>query len=186
MHLKRDTPLIGVVPLIREVKAALLAHPYITAAEACGAARRGVPVVEDVDMVVSGPFVDVLTVVLSLSKNHKVHQATNERKLNKFAVLIDECYFNFIVTNDDHFGAWVLFYTGPIFFNMIMCSKAKKLGYTLRQSGLYFNDVLIAGREERQIFDALGLVWVDPKNRGIKPLGWQKKQKHVIIEKEGV
>jgi len=63
-----------------------------------------------------------------------------------------------------------LFLTGPQEFNIIMRGRAKRKGMILNQKGLYNRETRewIAGENEEEIFNALGLEYKEPELRGIK------------------
>ena len=73
-------------------------------------------------------------------------------------------------TDPGNFGAMYLFLTGPQEYNIIMRAKAKRKGMLLNQKGLYIRDTreFIAGKNEEEIYDALGLEWKEPELRGVK------------------
>jgi DNA polymerase (family X) len=65
----------------------------------------------------------------------------------------------------EEWGAMVLHHTGNHFFIIQMRSAAKKDGMKLNQYGLWFNENIIAGIDERQIFEALDLPFISPEDR---------------------
>lgn len=73
-------------------------------------------------------------------------------------------------TNPENFGAMFLFLTGPQEYNIVMRAKAKRKGMLLNQKGLYDRETRewIAGENEEEIFNALGLEWKAPELRGVK------------------
>ncbi|KAI1791356.1 hypothetical protein LXA43DRAFT_1140537 [Ganoderma leucocontextum] len=74
-------------------------------------------------------------------------------------------------------GAALLYYTGDDIFNRSLRLKARKMGYSLNQRGLYADvirnsegqkvteGVLVASESEREIFDILGVPWQEPHER---------------------
>ena len=73
-------------------------------------------------------------------------------------------------TDPENFGAMLLFLTGPQEYNIILRAKAKRQGMLLNQKGLYTRDTreFIAGENEEEIYDAMGLQWKVPELRGVK------------------
>jgi len=65
-----------------------------------------------------------------------------------------------------NFGSMLIATTGNRLFNILLRKRAKELGYKLSQYGLYHNDEVIAGCEERQIFKVLSLPFISPLGRG--------------------
>lgn len=71
-------------------------------------------------------------------------------------------------TDPDSFGAMMLYLTGPLEFNLMTRSRAKKRGMVLNQKGLFDRETkeLIASKTEQDMFDALGLPYKEPAERG--------------------
>lgn len=65
-------------------------------------------------------------------------------------------------------GAATLLYTGNLFFTRLMQKHAASLEYKLNGYGLWFGDDQIAGKDEKQIFFALGVSYVPPRYRNFK------------------
>jgi DNA polymerase/3'-5' exonuclease PolX len=66
----------------------------------------------------------------------------------------------------EQWGAGLLWFTGSKGFNIQMRSKAKKMGYTLNQHGLFNkNGDQIPVYTEKEIMKALGMKWVPPEKR---------------------
>lgn len=66
----------------------------------------------------------------------------------------------------EQWGAGLLWFTGSKGFNIQMRSKAKKMGYTLNQHGLFNkNGDQIPVYTEKEIMNALGMKWVPPEKR---------------------
>lgn len=140
--------------------------------EICGSVRRGKSTgIGDIDMVVARPVSDAVDVVFKWTKKKKIPfalrglQLTKESRLAVFT--IRGIPFNFYGAHPEQWGAMVLFLTGSQLFNIIMRGEAKKQGYKLNQYGLWLGDDQIAGKTEEQMFDALGLEYVEPKDRSI-------------------
>lgn len=66
----------------------------------------------------------------------------------------------------ESWGAAQLFYTGPPTFKRNLCAEAKFQGLRLNVSGLWHLKERIAGRSEKQIFEALDMPWIRPRERG--------------------
>ncbi len=138
----------------------------------CGSVRRRRIKVRDLDLVCRAPIRKAITVLESLN-GHKIDGLlmdvtclSNQDNVKKQAdFLINGVQVNVYSATVANEGAMVLFLTGSKSFNIRMRGHAKGLGYKLNQYGLWHNDELIAGRYERQIFEALGLQWMDPEQR---------------------
>jgi len=71
-------------------------------------------------------------------------------------------------SDDNEWGAATLLHTGNLLFTRLMQQHAASLEYTLNGYGLWLGDDQIAGKDERQIFFALGVSHVAPKYRNFR------------------
>lgn len=132
--------------------------------QVCGSLRRGKPIVQDVDMVVS---VDTKRIYKILFNKVDL-KATLTKKEDKYTnFVINGVQFDFLYSREESWGAATLFFTGSGLFNILLRGIAKKQEYKLNEKGLWFKEDLIAGRFERQIFDALGYEYLEPKDREV-------------------
>src|SRR6185369_6611357 len=69
------------------------------------------------------------------------------------------------VTNQDQLGAVLLFATGSERHLHQLQTLAKKKAWTLDARGLHRNGKVIAGGTEEEIYDALGLSFIEPELR---------------------
>jgi DNA polymerase (family X) len=70
-------------------------------------------------------------------------------------------------TDPAYFGGMYFFLTGPQGFNIVTRGRAKKKGMVLNQKGLFTRDTKepIATASELEIFNALGMKFVQPEDR---------------------
>lgn len=146
----------------------------------CGSLRRGKPIVHDVDMVVSENTMRIYEIL----KPKFEMSAVLTKKEDKYGnFMIEGVQFDFHHAKSESWGAATLFLTGSGLFNIVLRGIAKKQGYKLNEKGLFFGEDLIAGRYEKQIFDGLGLIYLDPPDREVthenKVRRWLKEKKEV-------
>jgi len=121
----------------------------------CGSIRRGIKAtVGDLDFVVSD---------LSVAARVLNHNVADGRKTVKFDY--NGMNINLYVATDEEWGAMVLFLTGNGVFNKITRWKAKEEGFKLNQYGLWRGEVRIAGKDEYDILDKIGMRRVSPSDR---------------------
>jgi DNA polymerase (family 10) len=145
----------------------------------CGSVRRGKDVVGDVDIVV-GSLVCTDKALQKLENGAggfiKRMTTKDPAEAKGGAYLINNIQFDFRIANDGEWGAMILFLTGSWKFNVAMRIVAKNQGYKLNQYGLWHGDDCIAGKEEKQIFDALGIEWYHPTQRDIRTYSLKRKE----------
>lgn len=99
---------------------------------------------------------DILIDTISLGKTKYMGVG----KINNIARRID-----FLLVPEDEYPYSILYFTGSGEFNVNMRSKAKELGYKLNEHGLFKNNENIKVKTEKEIFDILGMKYIEPKNR---------------------
>lgn len=62
-------------------------------------------------------------------------------------------------------GAMYLYFTGPKAFNISQRHIAKEKGLRLNQKGLWRDSERLAGRTEKEMFEALGMEYLEPNER---------------------
>ncbi|KAE8441848.1 hypothetical protein EG329_004249 [Mollisiaceae sp. DMI_Dod_QoI] len=84
---------------------------------------------------------------------------------------------DFLLVPETELGAALIYFTGDDIFNRSIRWLAGKKGYSLNQKGLYkdvmrgpgrkkiTDGVLVEGRDERRIFEKLGVPWKKPEHR---------------------
>lgn len=136
--------------------------------ECVGSYRRGLPDSGDVDIIITGGnLATIMEKVGNLPQYIGTLSLGSER--TTFLIRLESQVRQVDILNlpltEYYFG--VLYFTGSWEFNEAMRGYAKKIGYRLNQHGLYH---LKTGKtticdDERCIFDALGLRYVEPQYR---------------------
>ena len=75
------------------------------------------------------------------------------------------------LTTEESWGASILMWTGTKELNVKMRAVAKEKGLKLNQYGLFrrSDGVKVAGRDEEEVFEVLGLKYLEPHQREV---GW--------------
>lgn len=136
----------------------------------CGSIRREKPTVGDIDVVLNKPDIneDFYHELVDLIKA-KTGEDVLVKRLGPSIASIGFGGFLFELqkTKDRNLlGASLLFATGSGEFNMGMRAWAKRMDYSLSQYGLRDQaGKVVAGKTEQEIFKALGVPYVEPKDR---------------------
>jgi DNA polymerase (family X) len=140
-----------------------LLKPLCTKLEVVGSIRRGVEYPNDIDIVLIPNFKETIRINMDTLG---VKQNSGDKKE---AWLVGGVKVELYYATEDTWGAFVLMYTGSKMFNISMRAKAKKIGYTLNQYGLFeptdSGTTIIAQRTEEDIFKALNMEYTKPENR---------------------
>lgn len=156
--------LLGDILLIaRKIASRLEKLPRVQKVQYAGSLRRMQETIGDLDiLVVSDKPDEVMDYFIHMSEVADVIA----KGPTKTAVRL------YIGTNADirivppeSFGAALQYFTGDKFHNVEVRKLAIKKGYMLNEYGLYRNDKLIAGKTEKEIYQALDMDWIEPELR---------------------
>lgn len=131
-----------------------------------GSFRRNVSTFKDIDIIIECPKEEFERKVLDI-----LEQDPNYENIMHGSDIVrgyyHGWYFDVSRVQPGEWGSYLLYRTGSADFNMKMRGLAKKLGYGLSEHGLFKRDTgeVIAKDSEQDIFNALGLKYVEPENR---------------------
>lgn len=146
----------------------------------CGSYRRQRLTSNDIDLLITSP----LLLTPDLKEEEKIIQSIVS-KLHSSNFLIDDItpsatnkymgfcnYLKFPIRRIDirfiPFLSWypgILYFTGSTNLNLTMRNKAKKLGYKLNEYGLFKGTKNIYVESEEEIFNLLGMKYLEPQER---------------------
>jgi len=150
-------PLSEVQPILDRVLKVI--EPLVKKVTVAGSIRRGRKDVKDADIVCIGTATPVAN---ALAKEGLSFVVSGPSILRGHA---EGFLMDIRFTDEEHYGALLLMYTGPKEFNIRMRSDAKSKGMSLNEYGLSKDGKLLASRTEKDIFDALGWTYTLPKDR---------------------
>jgi len=133
---------------------------------AAGSLRRGKDTIGDLDLLVTGPgAADALERFVQHPKAHNVLG----KGINKASIQygLDGLQVDLRALPHESYGAALQYFTGSKEHNILLRSRALKLGLTLNEYGLFKLDTEehVAGETEDAIYAALGLEWIPPELR---------------------
>ena len=145
--------------------------------EVCGSYRRGAEDLGDIDILVTGKSPKVLPLLVQILKTDGIITDTPVLGPKLFMGIalapgrtvhrrIDIRY----IPRED-WGAGLLYFTGPQAFNVQMREQAAQMGYRLSEKGLVKissngdEEEKIPTETEQDIFDALNMSYLEPKER---------------------
>ena len=146
--------------------------PYLAATggvekiEAAGSLRRGKETIGDLDLLMTGPgAADVLERFVQHPKAHNVLA----RGVNKASIQfgLEGLQVDLRALAHESYGAAMQYFTGSKEHNIVLRSRALKLGLTLNEYGLFRLDdeQRVGGESEEEIYQQLGLRWIPPELR---------------------
>jgi DNA polymerase (family 10) len=152
-----------VLPEIRLIVSKLESSLYTDKVVVCGSARRMQETIGDVDIVVTSKKPDeVMKFFVGMPEVSNVieHGDTKGSVRLKNGLEID-----LRVIDPESFGAAVQYFTGDKNHNIELRKIAIDKGYKLNEYGLYNGNKIIAGKTEEEIYEKLGMDFIEPEMR---------------------
>src|SRR5579864_2661361 len=131
-----------------------------------GSLRRAKETVGDLDLLVTGPgSADALEKFVVHPKVHEVLGKGPNKASIKFGLEGLQVDLRALAT--ESYGAALLYFTGSKEHNIVLRSRAQKMGLTLNEYVLarLDDDTPVAAATEEEIYAALGLDWIPPELR---------------------
>ncbi len=154
----------AVLPVAHMLESKLRAFPEVKNAIAGGSIRRMKETVGDLDfLVVSEKPEETMKKITELPEVEYVY-ASGPSKINvRLALGID---MDVRIVPARSFGAALNYFTGSKAHNIALREIAIKKGWKLNEYGLFKNeDVFVAGKTEEELYEKLGLAYIEPELR---------------------
>ena len=133
---------------------------------AAGSLRRGKDTIGDLDLLATGP--GAAEALERFVKHPKAH-AVLGKGANKASIQygLEGLQVDLRALPHESFGAALQYFTGSKEHNIVLRSRALKLGLTLNEYGLFRleNEQRVAGETEEEVYGQLGLNWIPPELR---------------------
>lgn len=157
-------PIGKVYPVTEALVDALKKAPTVKRVAAAGSFRRGKETVGDIDLLASGKSQkEILDFFTSLPEVTKIIA----RGTTKASVLIKDLarQVDLRVVKNSQFGGALQYFTGSKEHNVHLRTIAKNKGYKLNEYGIFKDKKAIGGKEEKEIYEILGMDMPEPEMR---------------------
>jgi DNA polymerase (family 10) len=144
----------------------LKAVPGVEKVTPAGSLRRARETVGDLDLLVTGPgAADALEKFVVHPKAHEVLGKGPNKASIKFG--LEGLQVDLRALASESYGAAVLYFTGSKDHNIVLRSRAQKMGLTLNEYTLarLEDNAPVAAATEEEIYKILGLDWIPPELR---------------------
>jgi len=128
-----------------------------------GSLRRKRETIGDIDILSTGK--DPAEMMKFFLSYPKIKQVLAAGETKSSIVTEDDMQVDFRVVEPESFGAALFYFTGPKHFNIHVRTLALKRGWKVNEYGLYDGEKKIAGRTEEEMFEKLGLPYLEPDKR---------------------
>ena len=146
--------------------------PYLSASgglekiAAAGSLRRGKETIGDLDLLATGP--GAAAALERFVTHPKVHTVLG-KGVNKASIQLglEGLQVDLRALPHESYGAAMQYFTGSKEHNIVLRSRALKLGLTLNEYGLFQLDgeKRVAGETEEEVYEKIGLRWIPPELR---------------------
>jgi DNA polymerase (family 10) len=158
-------PLNEVLPIILPLLGKLRSSEEVIRAEFAGSVRRGKETIKDVDVIVCSTD-RAKTVALFKTFGDLLVEGDEKVRVMVPVDAATSVQFDLLLTEEESFGAALCYFTGSKEHNVALRSLAKSKGYTINEHGFYtIAGKKVGGKEEKELYDLLGLPWVPPELR---------------------
>lgn len=149
-----------------EISAHLKQTPGVARVTAAGSLRRAKETVGDIDLLVTGPRPEA---ALEAFVRHPKIDEVLARGENKASARIapDGIQVDVRTLPEQSFGAALQYFTGSKDHNVVLRTRAVRLGLTLSEYSLAeaATGAVVASRTEEEIYQRLGIDWIPPELR---------------------
>ncbi len=161
-------PIEEAILLVEELLKAVRAVPGVERAEAAGSYRRQKPTVGDIDIAVVTKNPEAVSDAISKLPIVRHVVAHGDTKLSFDLPSGLRTDIRFVAR--DQWGSALLYFTGDKDHNIALRKRAIDRGWKLSEYGLFSGEKILASKEEEDVYKALELPWIEPKERtGILP-----------------
>ncbi len=157
--------LIGeILPVARKIKKLLKSHDNVERVEIAGSIRRMKETVGDIDVLVTTTqpleVMDFFTRMDMVDDVVVSGPTKSTIRLKENGMDVDIRTFT-----DESFGSALMYFTGSKETNVELRKLAISLGYKLNEYGVFDRDQLVAGTTEKEVFNSLGMDYIEPELR---------------------
>ena len=134
--------------------------------EAAGSLRRGRETIGDLDLLVTGPgAADALERFVKHPRAHTILGKGPNKASIQYG--LEGLQVDLRALPHESYGAALQYFTGSKEHNIVLRSRALKLGLTLNEYGLFRleGEQRVGGETEEEVYHELGLEWIPPELR---------------------
>jgi len=166
--LKRSSgriPLGKALPLSQRIIEYLLQKKVVERAEACGSIRRRKETIGDIDILGISPKPE--KAMEAFTKMEIVKEVLAKGATKSSVIVEDNIQVDLRIVDKDSFGSALQYFTGSKEHNIKLRELAIKKGLKINEYGVFDvkTDKKIAGKDEEDVYKAIGLPWIPPEIR---------------------
>ena len=149
--------------LVGPLELYLRAHPAVDVVTVAGSYRRRKETVGDIDILVTGR--DRKGICQYFCSYEDVTQVLAKGTTRASILLRQNLQVDLRVVSKNSYGAALLYFTGSKAHNIAVRKRAQGRKLKINEYGLYRGKHRLAGRTEREVYDAMKLAFIEPELR---------------------
>ncbi len=161
----RRTLLIDAEPSALAYKKYLESKPGVKSVNLAGSFRRGKETIGDLDILVTcdtGREKEVMDAFVTFEEVNRIYAKGNK----KSAVLLrNDLQVDIRIVPESSYGAALHYFTGSKAHNLAIRRLAVQKKYKVNEYGVFDGSRQVAGKTERDVYEALGLHYIEPELR---------------------
>jgi DNA polymerase (family 10) len=150
-------------PLARRIVGTLREKTGSKKIEWAGSLRRMRENIGDIDILATGPNHQKIVHAFTHLPEVKEVLASGETKAS--VIVEGGVQIDIRVVEEDSYGAALQYFTGSKGHNIHLRGIAKAKGIKINEYGVFRGEKRIGGKEEKDVYQALGMDWIDPELR---------------------
>lgn len=150
-------------PVAKRIVEALRKETGSEKIEWAGSLRRMKENIGDIDILATGPKHEKIIEAFTHLPEVKQILASGETKAS--VIVEGGLQIDLRVVDEDSYGAALQYFTGSKAHNIHLRGIAKGKGIKINEYGVFKGDKKIGGREEEDVYKALGMMWIEPELR---------------------
>jgi DNA polymerase (family 10) len=131
--------------------------------EWAGSLRRMRENIGDIDILATGP--DKEKIVQSFTHLPEVKEVLASGETKASIIVDGGIQIDLRVVEEDSYGAALQYFTGSKAHNIHLRGIAKTRGIKVNEYGVFKGEKKIGGKEEKEVYKALGMDWIEPELR---------------------
>ena len=153
----------AILPRVQYIKERLLATPGVKRVDVAGSIRRGKETIGDVDLlIITKASNKIMDFFVSLPG---VIRVWGKGRTKSSVRMKDGFDVDLRVVPQKSYGSALQYFTGSKEHNIATRKIAISKGLKLNEYGVFRKGKMIAGSDEKEVYKALDLVWIDPELR---------------------
>lgn len=167
--LKKDqgrTLLGSIYPFVKKIEQRLKNVKGVSKAIVCGSFRRHQDTVGDIDILATAQDYEKISDIFCAMPEVKKVLAKGDTK--SMVKLMNGLDADLRIVEEKSFGAASQYFTGSKYHNVALRKIAQEKGLKLNEYGLWRGKKMVAGKNENEIYEALGLKYIEPELREMR------------------